>query len=77
MNSDHILFEQWQQGDERAYDELFRTYYKKLCFAAIKTTTNLPDAEDIVQELFIEIYNAASNSGAAFFIIRCFLAYSL
>jgi len=58
MNSDHVLFQQWQQGDERAYDELFRKYYKKLCFAAIKTTTNLPDAEDIVQELFIEIYNA-------------------
>lgn len=58
MNSDHILFQQWQQGDDSAYDKLFRNYYKKLCFAAIKTTENLADAEDIVQELFIELFNA-------------------
>lgn len=61
MSSDHILFQQWQQGDDDAYDKLFRNYYKKLCFAAIKTTENLADAEDIVQDLFVELFNAKNT----------------
>lgn len=61
IENDKILLNKWIKGEESAFDDLFKTYYKKLCFAAIRTTENLADAEDMVQELFIEIYNSKST----------------
>lgn len=59
MNSkDQILFEEWQQGDDSAFDILFRKYYKPLCYVAGIKTGDIHQAEDIVQELFTDILQA-------------------
>ena len=60
MEENH-LFDSWKKGDEKAFDMLFRNYYKQLCYIAIKVTGNSTDAEDIVQELFSEIYQNRSK----------------
>ncbi len=57
-NEDQILFEKWQQGDDTAIDILFRKYYQPLCYAAGVKTGDVHAAEDIVQELFIDIFKA-------------------
>jgi RNA polymerase sigma-70 factor (ECF subfamily) len=54
---EQIWFEDWQSGDNKAFDALFRKYYKPLCYVALKKTGNINDAEDIVQDLFTEISN--------------------
>ena len=54
---EQIWFENWQNGDDRAFDALFRKFYKPLCYAAGKKTGDIIAAEDIVQDLFADIYN--------------------
>jgi RNA polymerase sigma-70 factor (ECF subfamily) len=54
-NQDQILFEKWQQGDDAAFDILFRKYYKPLCYVAGIKTGDVHQAEDIVQDLFTDI----------------------
>ena len=49
------MFEKWQQGDDSAFDILFRKYYKPLCYVAGIKTGDVHQAEDIVQELFTDI----------------------
>ncbi len=58
MERDHDLqlIEKWKAGNEKAFETLFKKYYKSLCYIAIHNTGKYEKAEDIVQELFIEIY---------------------
>ena len=49
------MFKKWQQGDDAAFDILFRKYYKPLCYVAGIKTGDVHQAEDIVQELFTDI----------------------
>ena len=56
-DNDHLLIEKWKDGNEKAFEILFKKYYKPLCYIAIQNTGRFEEAEDIVQELFIEIYN--------------------
>ncbi len=57
-NKDQILFEKWQQGDDSAFDVIFRKYYKPLCYVAGIKTGDVHQAEDIVQELFTDVLKA-------------------
>ena len=50
-------FERIKNGDEKAFDYLFDTYYKGLSVFANKYVKNVEVAEDIVQELFIKVWN--------------------
>jgi RNA polymerase sigma-70 factor (ECF subfamily) len=51
------LIEEWKSGNEKAFERIFKKYYKSLCYIAIHNTGKFEEAEDLVQELFIEIYN--------------------
>jgi len=49
-------FEKIKNGDEKAFDYIFDTYYTVLCIFANKYVEDIGVAEDIVQELFIKIW---------------------
>ncbi len=54
--SEKTLIEQIKLGSERAYHSLFREYYAILSVFAKKYTGDLDSAKDIVQDVFIKIY---------------------
>jgi RNA polymerase sigma-70 factor (ECF subfamily) len=54
--SDEALFVKIRESNILAFDTLFARYYKNLCFYSNKITGNGEIAEDIVQELFIKIW---------------------
>jgi RNA polymerase sigma-70 factor (ECF subfamily) len=56
--TDEELIEQYKQGDERAFNEIFERYYPNALkfFAADKLTANY--AEDYCQEVFIRLSRA-------------------
>lgn len=50
------IFERIKNGDEKAFDDIFDTYYAGLCVFANKYVEDIDLAEDIVQELFIKMW---------------------
>ncbi|WP_441000333.1 RNA polymerase sigma-70 factor [Fodinibius sp. SL11] len=50
------LVEKIRQGDERAFEELFREYYSDLCSFAYQFTKCNEQARDIVQEVFTKVW---------------------
>ena len=55
--SDASLILLWQNGDEKAFDCLYKRYVVYLINIAVKKTNTLEDAKDCVQEVFISIYH--------------------
>lgn len=54
---DPTLLQAIQQGDESAFDALFRRYYEPLChYAASLTDGDLDEAEDLVQQSFVKLW---------------------
>lgn len=51
-----LEFQQIAQGDHRAYETLFREHYRPLCAFAIQYVKSSDDAEEIVQDLFVKIW---------------------
>lgn len=49
------LIDKIRQGDEKAFEELFRTWYPKLCLFANQYVHSPDLARDVVQEVFIRI----------------------
>lgn len=54
--TDQELFARLREGDSTALDELFRRYYAELCRIALRFVRNEQEAEDIIQDLFISIW---------------------
>jgi RNA polymerase sigma-70 factor (ECF subfamily) len=50
------LFEIIKQGDEKAFEHLFKTYYAHLCAFASKIIDDEIAAEEIVQEFFVKLW---------------------
>lgn len=50
------LSERLKSGDEKAYDFLMETFYKKLCSYARSLTSDKDKAEDIVQNVMVSIW---------------------
>lgn len=50
-----------QAGDEVAFNELYRTYYKQAYYFALKITNCDADAQDATQETFITIKDAIKD----------------
>ena len=44
------------RGEEKAFDQLFRNYYPSLTLFAFKLIDNLREAEDIVQDCFVSLW---------------------
>ncbi|MBU1187143.1 MAG: RNA polymerase sigma factor [Acidobacteria bacterium] len=58
--SDEQLLSNIRNGEKYAINELYRRYARKL-FVFIKRTTNLPDPEDAVHDVFLRIIDKASS----------------
>ncbi|MEK6155594.1 RNA polymerase sigma factor [Flavobacteriaceae bacterium 3-367] len=50
-----------RQGDQRAYLQLLEAYQQKVFNTCISFVPNAADAEDIAQEVFIEVFNSVSK----------------
>ena len=45
-----------KDGDETAFDYFFKTYYSSLCVYAYRYLNNMDEAEEIVQDVFIKLW---------------------
>jgi len=52
----NVLIEALRNGDEKAYAYLIDTYHHKLCVYANSLVKNIYSAEDIVQNVFIKVW---------------------
>jgi len=56
FHNNDVLIEALRSGDESAYAYLIETYHHKLCVYANSLVKNVYSAEDIVQNVFIKIW---------------------
>jgi len=54
--SDSELLEQFQHGDESAFNELVKRYQEKVYWVVRRFLQNHDDADDVVQEVFVKAY---------------------
>lgn len=59
------LFLQIQQGDERAFNQLFNRLWEPLYLAAYKVLKEEDTSEDVVQELFIDLWHKRTTVSIA------------
>ncbi|HOY07579.1 MAG TPA: RNA polymerase sigma-70 factor [Saprospiraceae bacterium] len=58
---DPTLLQAIRQGDESAFDALFRRYYEPLChYACSLTEGDMDEAEDLVQQTFVKLWEQRS-----------------
>jgi len=55
---DHHIIEGLRSGRESAYQQLFERFYRKLVVFAMKYIGDLEVARDLVQDLFLSIYES-------------------
>lgn len=60
-DSDKEIIHNLRNGDEGSLRKLFDLYYKPLCLFALKFVDSIEQAEDIVQNTFINFWNAGSH----------------
>jgi RNA polymerase sigma-70 factor (ECF subfamily) len=60
-HSDDELLEQMKKGHQRSFDQLFRKYYKILVLSAIKFVIDKFVAEELVQDLFLSLWQKRKN----------------
>ena len=53
---DGLLIEKVKEGDTKAFEELYYLYSEKLYFFSLRYLKNQQDAEGLVQEIFIKIW---------------------
>jgi RNA polymerase sigma-70 factor (ECF subfamily) len=61
-NQDILLWESFRKGDKDAFAALFREQYETLFRFGCKFTTDKDLLEDSIQELFIELWQAKSDT---------------
>lgn len=57
VHPDSLQFELIRQGDVREYEKAFRTYYQALCNYACTFLKDPDEAEETVQQVFVNIWN--------------------
>lgn len=55
-SEENILFNNIQKGDEKAFEQLFKTYYSHLCLFSSNIMEDEIVAEEIVQEFFVKLW---------------------
>ncbi len=55
------LVKRLQAGDESAFDELYDTYYARAIAMAYRLTNNQADAQDVVQESFLQVHKSIQS----------------
>ena len=54
--NEKVLWELIKQNDNKALQMLFDLHYKSMCYYAIQFVKQMPEAEDIVQSVFIKLW---------------------
>jgi RNA polymerase sigma-70 factor (ECF subfamily) len=63
---DLMIAERASLGDERAFEEIYSTYYKQILWHVTRMVGDRMDAEDITQDVFLKAYQfIGSYSGTA------------
>lgn len=60
LTEDRELYQKLRDGDERAFQVLFRKYYQSMCHFANQYLTDREVAEEIVQEMFVKLWEKRS-----------------
>ncbi len=60
--NDQELFLKIKEGDEKAFEALFRAYYPYLCMYCTRLLKDASAAEEIVQELFVKLWEKRSQT---------------
>lgn len=74
-NSDILLWESFRKGDREAFAALFRQHYEALFRYGSRFTADSDLLEDIIQELFLELWQ--SKSSTPVLSVRAYLLKSL
>ncbi len=62
--SNEYLLSELQSGQERAFDYLFRSYYKALCAQAVSYVSELDTAHGLVQDCFVKLWEKRADLAA-------------
>lgn len=60
-SNESLLIERMQAGDRQAFDVIFSRYVNQVYRQAVKLMGNEADAEEIVQEVFLTVYQKAKT----------------
>ncbi len=61
--NDFLMFE-LQNGQERAFDYIFRKYFKALCAQANSYVNDIDKAQSLVQDCFVKLWVGRENAGS-------------
>ena len=53
---DKVIIKKLKEGDVLSFDEIFKKYHKKVYYFALSYLKNKEEAEDIVQEVFMNLW---------------------
>ncbi|MDO9614094.1 MAG: sigma-70 family RNA polymerase sigma factor, partial [Bacteroidota bacterium] len=56
MTDEKELYQRLKEGDERAFNDLFRKYYSSMCHFARQFLNDSEMAEETVQDMFVRIW---------------------
>lgn len=56
-----LLFEAIKMDDEKAFEQIFHHYYNNLCFYTYRIVQDEIQAEEVVQDLFVKIWEKRRN----------------
>lgn len=79
-NRDRLL-EGLKSGDKLIFEEVYRKYYIPLCYYCLRYVENFEDSEEIVQELFLKLWEKHEtleiNSSLNAYLYRAVQNYAL
>ena len=58
---DKVIIDKLKKGDVLSFDEIFKKYHKKVYYFAFSYLKNKEEAEDIVQEVFMNLWRYRSQ----------------
>jgi RNA polymerase sigma-70 factor (ECF subfamily) len=67
FQNDIAIIEAWQAGDSDAFEVLYQKYWRKLYVFARRTTPNTEDAQDLIQDVFAQLWMQKEQIDAAVF----------
>lgn len=54
--NEHVLIAHLKRGSERAYDQIYQHYARRLLAYCFDFTKNMDDAEEITQDVFVQLW---------------------
>lgn len=67
FQDDIAIIQAWQAGDTGAFEILYQKYWRKLYVFARRTTPNAEDAQDLIQDVFAQLWTQKEQIDAGVF----------